>query len=137
MMKLKKGVEGAPKDVADQFKAFKKVFTASIKAKLPEEEQKQMAKINKAVKDAYDTITKDQEKEVAKFIQTDKKRYEKERNEFNEKGFYTLSDGTRSIDVIAKKSKKAASDAESGDDKKANSTKKEGPKKMGRSGARC
>lgn len=134
MTRLKRGIEGAPKDVIDQFKAFKHLFSAEIKEKLPEEEQKSMISINKAVKEAYDNITKEQEKEMTKLIHADKKRYEKERTEFNEKGFYTLKDGTRSIDQDKKKSKSKRREAssEKSDTETKGSVKKQGPKKMGR-----
>ena len=52
----------------------------------------------------------------------DKKWYEKEREEFNEKGFYTMKDGSKSTDNIkSKKQKEETHEDESG--------KKSGPKK--------
>lgn len=89
---------------------------------MPDEEWKNPAKGNAAVKAAYDKKTQKQEEECAKEIMKDKKRYEKEWEEFNEKGYYTMKDGSRSIDhVKSKKSKEDKPEAESG--------KKSGPKK--------
>ena len=56
----------------------------------------------------------------------DTKRYQKERTEFNEKGYYTMKDGSKSTDV-APKSKKSKEVEES--DPKEKSGKKSGPKK--------
>jgi len=117
--------EGAPKKIIDKYKAFAKLYGESIKEKIPEEDWKAMTNINHAVKEAYDKITSKQDDEVAKHIMADTKRYEKERTEFNEKGYYTLKDGSKSTDV-APKSKKSK---EVEDDSKEKSGKKSGPKK--------
>ena len=93
---------------------------------MPEEDRKTMTKINQAVKEAYDKITSKQEDEVAKLVMQDSKRYEKERGEFNEKGYYTMKDGSKSTDV-APKSKKSKEVQET--DAKEHSGKKSGPKK--------
>ena len=98
--------DGAPKKTIDKYKAFSKLYGEAIKEKMPEEDRKTMTKINQAVKEAYDKITSKQEDEVAKLVMQDSKRYEKERGEFNEKGYYTMKDGSKSTDV-APKSKKS------------------------------
>lgn len=67
-------------------------------------------------------MTTKQEDEVQKLIMKDTKRYEKQRAEFNEKGFYTLDDGSKSTDQ-APKSKKSK------DETVEQSGKKSGPKK--------
>lgn len=90
---------------------------------MPEEDWKSMIKVNAAVKEAYNKMTQKQEDEVAKEMMKDKKRYEKEREEFNEKGFYTMKDGSKSIDNIKSKKQK---EEESHEDE---SGKKSGPKK--------
>ena len=128
MIKLKRGVDGAPKDVIDQYKAFSKLYLDTIKSKLSEEELKTGASVKAKVKEAFDKITKEQESEVAKYILKDKKRYEKERTEFNEKGYYTMADGTRSIDQVKKETKKKAET----DDEAKDSKKKPAMKKMGK-----
>lgn len=114
--------DGAPKQVINKFKAFGKIYGEQIKEKLPEEERKQMIKVNAAIKEAYDKMTTKQEDEVQKLIMKDTKRYEKQRAEFNEKGFYTLDDGSKSTDQ-APKSKKSK------DETVEQSGKKSGPKK--------
>ncbi len=137
MLPLKaKDSEGAPKNVISDYKAFEKLYKTEIREKMPESERT-MVEINKKAKEAFENITKKQKEAVDKYIEEDKKRYEKERNQFNEKGYYTLADGTKSTDAEPKKSKKAKSDSDTEEKSKEkdmadSSVKKQAPKKMGR-----
>ena len=126
-LKLSK-YEGAPKNVIDNFSAFKILYKDLVKESLTEEERKSIGNYAKKYKELFEKITKKQEDAVAKYILEDKKRYEKERTEYNEKGYYTLADGTRSIDQKKKPSKEGKKEEEA----EATSSKKKGPSKMGR-----
>lgn len=49
--------DGAPKKTIDQYKAFYKLYSESIKDKLPEEDWKALTKVNAAVREAYNKMT--------------------------------------------------------------------------------
>lgn len=110
-------------------KAFKKLFGAEIKEALPED-KKDLKSFNLKLAESFEKITKKQDEAVTKFILKDKERYEKERFEYNKKGYYTLEDGTRSTELAKKKSMaKDAKDSKGTKDGK-DSTKKSVPKKV-------
>ena len=113
--------DGAPKKTLDSYKAFVQLYGDSVWEKLPDDERK-IGNYNKAYKEAYDKKTSKQDDEISKLVLKDGKRYEKQRHEFNEKGWYTMEDGSWSIDNIKTKKKKVEAEPESG--------KKSGPKKL-------
>ena len=133
MLPLKGKPNGAPKKVLNKCNAFMQIFCKEIMKKLPEEEKKSLFKINKAFIEAYHVITKKQEELVKEYIIKDKERYEDQRLEFNKRGYYTMNDGTRSIDQKAvKSSKKSKSGDKSSKISKEDGNKKSGTKKLRR-----
>ncbi len=95
---------------------------------MSDDEKKEGAKVTAAIKTAYDNMTKKQADDVAKAIMKDKEWYTKEREEFNEKGYYTMKDGSKSTDNLkSKKSKEVIDEKKKVEEE---SGKKSGPKKQ-------
>ena len=57
------------------------------------------------MKERFENRTSKEQKAVDKIVGEDRKRYEKERTEFNQKGYYTLPNGQLSKDLPVKKKK--------------------------------
>ena len=66
-----------------------------------------VTEVNAKVAERFENMTKKEQKAVEDLVKKDKERYQKERIEFNEKGYYTMEDGTRSDQVPEKKTKSA------------------------------
>lgn len=93
--------EGMPKKVLTQRQAFLKLYTSEIKAKLGDKFS--LSALTQEAAERCKNLTKKEEKEITKLIAEDQKRYETERAEFNEKGYYTLPNGKRSDEAKAKR----------------------------------
>ena len=86
-----------PKRPIKGYIAFTKLFGAEVVEKAGGAAKiKSMKERGEAMKRAFDKMTKKQEKAIEKFEQEERDRFEREKAEFEEKGYYNLEDGTRS-----------------------------------------
>jgi hypothetical protein len=65
-----------------------------------------LGEVNAALKERWDNATEEEKMQAQKEVAKDMERYQEEREEFNEKGYYTRPDGSRSNEPEASESKK-------------------------------